>query len=370
MKNSHIARFISQDEVLNQTITKYPKRDGLRNYVLIKGVTVSGGEQVNLAIEYPADQWPTAVARTHSKAAGAISFEPAEGDGIDEGAFTKTWIDEIKGDALSAVKDRSAELESYGLCSGDECVDLAKLSADLDRRHGFDCHAEIILAKGPSSDRRIAGYANTKNIDRYNEIIDPKAFKSSLKRWKKDGVILLDHDSRKPIGFPGPGTKIDKEGLWLDGIIVDDDVDADYAWGKIVKRLKKAFSVGFRILKAEWKKIEGYKDEIRVITDLDLYEVSVVTIPANIQSTFDLVKGIVHGSDLYDPALKSWLLPADHAGTQLLGVHGPQQTEDESREYAHTIDFVRRINRDLESKSKEAELLARLRRLNERFEVR
>lgn len=368
MKNFHTAQvrpidaFKSPDAMEQERFTR-----GDREYTIVQGELKESGQMEIQSVIYPADGWPAALARTHSQSYGAETFRPAENAQKDEAAFTKNWIDEIQEEVLRSVAERDS-IESCSSCNDGSCSDLYRLSQAIEKRGGtIDCSAEIHLAKGPQSERRIAGYANTKNIDRYNEIIDPKAFRSSIKRWKKNGVILLDHDSKKPIGFPGPGTKIDKDGLWLDAIIVEDDPDADYAWGKIVKRLKRAFSVGFRSLADEWRQIEGYKDKIRVITDLDLYEVSVVTIPANIQSTFDLVKGIVHGSDLYDPALKNWL-PVDRVGEQIMRSAFPGFEFDESNRYAHAIEFVRNVNKNFEAHEKQLGLLARLQRLNERIE--
>lgn len=47
---------------------------------------------------------------------------------------------------------------------------------------------------------KIKGFASTPDIDRYNDIVDTKAFDSSIATYMKNPIILLQHDASKPIG--------------------------------------------------------------------------------------------------------------------------------------------------------------------------
>ena len=47
---------------------------------------------------------------------------------------------------------------------------------------------------------KIKGFASTPDIDRYDDIVDTKAFDSSIATYMKNPIILLQHDAMKPIG--------------------------------------------------------------------------------------------------------------------------------------------------------------------------
>ncbi len=162
----------------------------------------------------------------------------------------------------------------------------------------FWCHAEIKAVKdGDSDTRTIEGYASTKNLDRMGDIIEPSAFKSSLKQWVENGNLLLNHDFSLPIGVP-TGAKIDSNGLQIKAELASGVGYVDEAWALIQQNVYRAFSVGFKVNKSE--PIDS-KEEARGlrITDLELFEVSVVSIPANRESLFSVTKGLQHGSDMF-----------------------------------------------------------------------
>ena len=46
----------------------------------------------------------------------------------------------------------------------------------------------------------IEGYASTPDIDRYNSIITTEAIAGGMENYLKNPVILLGHDTDKPIG--------------------------------------------------------------------------------------------------------------------------------------------------------------------------
>ena len=64
---------------------------------------------------------------------------------------------------------------------------------------------------------------------------------------------------------------------------------------KVKEGILSAFSIGFRMLEDE------IVDEIRHITKLELYEVSIVSIPANREALFDISKGLKYGTDIVVP---------------------------------------------------------------------
>ena len=170
----------------------------------------------------------------------------------------------------------------------------------------FECHAEIRDASEKGNTRVVQGYANTKNLDRMNEIVEPHAFRSSLQAWVKDGAILLNHDTDKPLGRPLEGT-IDENGLKIKAEIARDIEYAEDAWKLIKQKVLRAFSIGYKVLKDKVEEVskendpEGVGKRVRRILDLELYEVSVVTIPANRESLFSVTKGLQFGTDMFQP---------------------------------------------------------------------
>lgn len=133
---------------------------------------------------------------------------------------------------------------------------------------------------------KIKGYASTPDVDRYDDIVNPKAFKEAIEGYMKNPVVLLGHDANKVIGQV-VDYSIDGKGLEVTAVLTN---DIDNCFKNIVDKNLRGFSIGF-ICKA-W----GYKDEgskqIREITALDLIEISVVSTPANPSALFTLSKSI------------------------------------------------------------------------------
>jgi len=133
---------------------------------------------------------------------------------------------------------------------------------------------------------KIKGFASTPDIDRYNDIVNPKAFKNAIEGYMNNPVILLQHNSDKPI-WKTVDSKINKKGL---NITVEITNDIDNVFKNIQDWILKGFSIWFIPKKWEYKMV--WEKEIREITELDLIEVSVVSTPANPTSLFSLSKSV------------------------------------------------------------------------------
>lgn len=129
---------------------------------------------------------------------------------------------------------------------------------------------------------KIEGYASTKDRDRYGDEVEPTAFKSSLKNYLANNpAFLLQHRPEKPIGNVVKGN-IDENGLYIKTEVknnIDDCMD------HIVNETLRGFSIGFRVLKAEFVIEYGKEGDVEdwyyKIQDLELLEISLVSIPAN-----------------------------------------------------------------------------------------
>lgn len=138
-----------------------------------------------------------------------------------------------------------------------------------------------------SDDSKITFVASSSNIDRYGDVINQKGW--SLDNYKKNPVVLLNHDSNQlPIG---------KGNVYLrnDQLVIDVQFDTEDTRAKEVKRKAEkgymnAVSVGFRpiesMARADLEKDHPhYGQRGMYYTKQELLEVSIVTIPANGEAT-------------------------------------------------------------------------------------
>jgi HK97 family phage prohead protease len=129
----------------------------------------------------------------------------------------------------------------------------------------------------------ISGYANTTVKDRQGDVIIAEAWtKGGLTNYSKNPIILAYHDHTQPIGR-AKGLFVDSNGL---KIVADISSTAGDVYKLIKEGILKAFSVGFRVKDADYDSAT----DIFVIKDVELYEVSVVSVPANQDSLFDVSK--------------------------------------------------------------------------------
>ena len=137
----------------------------------------------------------------------------------------------------------------------------------------------------PSDDGsvKIRGYASTNDTDRAGDVIEKDAWlKGGLDNFKSNPILLFNHHYDTPIG-KATALEVTEYGLKIEGMI-------SKSAGKIAEMVKEgilgAFSVGFRIKDAD--NIEE-TDGLR-IKDAELFEVSVVSVPANQSAIFSVAK--------------------------------------------------------------------------------
>lgn len=135
------------------------------------------------------------------------------------------------------------------------------------------------------------GYGSVfDTIDSYNDTIVKGAYKQTLKEWKvqkKLPKMLLQHggggffssnaDDMVPIG-KWEEMYEDDHGLFMRGRLFDIDTDrAKSTYAALKEGELDGLSIGFRTLKSKMDEESG----IRTLTEIKLYEVSLVTFPAN-----------------------------------------------------------------------------------------
>jgi HK97 family phage prohead protease len=157
-------------------------------------------------------------------------------------------------------------------------------------------HDDIIIRKmypftlgKAEGERVITGDANVYGIlDSVGDIVEPGAFKNSL---AADDVrhLLWQHDTYEVIG-DGVFAETDTALRLVEGNLYEGVQRAEEAYA-ICKQARRplGLSIGFAITKdGQYTDDEG----VRHITDAKLYEVSLVTFPANSESMVDGVKAV------------------------------------------------------------------------------
>lgn len=145
----------------------------------------------------------------------------------------------------------------------------------------------------------IEGYANTTTKDRVGDVIIEAAWNNGgLDNYKKNPIILAYHNYQKPIGTCTE-LSVDSKGLKIIANISNSAVEVV---NLIKEGILKAFSVGFRVKDAEYDSTT----DIFVVKDLELYEISVVSVPANADSVFSLKKSF-ENTDEYETFKKEFV---------------------------------------------------------------
>lgn len=126
----------------------------------------------------------------------------------------------------------------------------------------------------------ISWYASTKDKDRWWDVVEPKAFASALERYMTNPIVLLQHKTDKPIWIVEEAD-IDDNWLYIKAKISQ---NTDWVIDLIKNWVLRAFSI--------WYSVKDYDTDVReladwtydmtnIIKDLELYEISVVSVPMN-----------------------------------------------------------------------------------------
>ena len=149
-------------------------------------------------------------------------------------------------------------------------------------------HLEI---KEVDDEGRFSGYGSIfGNKDSYGDVVEKGAFANFLIHNRVSSVKLLwQHDSSEPIGVYDQIIEDDR-GLYVSGrLLVKDIARAREAHALLKVGAIEGLSIGFRI-NAGGAAIDN--DGTRHLTDLQLFEISIVTFPANQMAQVSNVKSI------------------------------------------------------------------------------
>lgn len=154
---------------------------------------------------------------------------------------------------------------------------------------------------------QISGYASTVDVDRHGDVVPSSVWERGLENYLKNPVILAYHDHTQPVGRMTEH-KIDERGLWVKAKI---SKAAEKVYQLVKDEVLTAFSIGFRIKDAEYNTAA----EVFVVKELELHEISLVSIPANQNTLFNLSKSFTNDSE-YREYLMQFATPSDSAKGQ------------------------------------------------------
>jgi HK97 family phage prohead protease len=156
---------------------------------------------------------------------------------------------------------------------------------------GRETRAYSLSIKAAGEDGTIEGYGSVfGNVDDWDDIIAAGAFKATIAAHKAAGTMpamLWQHESDEPLGV-WTEMEEDANGLKLKGKLCLDTSKGKEALALLKMGAINGLSVGY--VSKEW----SYNNEtnIRTLTEIDLWEVSLVTFPANKKARVTNVKAV------------------------------------------------------------------------------
>ena len=181
----------------------------------------------------------------------------------------------------------------------------------------------------------IEGYANTTDKDRVGDIVLQEAWtKGGLDNYMLNPIVLAYHDHSKPAGTV-IDHYVDAKGLKVVAKIFK---AAGNVFDFVKDGILRTFSVGFSVKDADYDE----ERDIFFIKDLELFEISVVSVPANAGSVFSVRKSF-EDEDKYTEFRKEFKKMAEEGK----GV----EDEVKTSESISTDEIVKSLEEKLEKQS-------------------
>ena len=154
---------------------------------------------------------------------------------------------------------------------------------------GREVRSFALQIKAAGDDGTVEGYGSVFGVrDNYDDVIAKGAFVQSLKDHKAAGTMpamLWQHDADKPIGIWTEMVE-DEKGLRIKGQLAMETVKGKEAHALLKMGAINGLSIGF--MSKQWA--YDRETEVRTLTEIDLWEVSLVTFPANEKARVTNVK--------------------------------------------------------------------------------
>lgn len=174
----------------------------------------------------------------------------------------------------------------------------------------LDFHFEVKSIHEDEDDKGkgiFTGFASTfDNIDRTDDMIVRGAFEDTLKSLQarqRQIRMFFNHNPNNVIGgFPSEKAFEDEHGLFVQGEINLKTQRGSETFELMKQGVLQDMSIGFVVREEDWK------DGIRIIKQIDLWEISIVTEPANPEAQITDIKSLLPFANLplAQPLDKKW----------------------------------------------------------------
>lgn len=201
-----------------------------------------------------------------------MTFYSKEFDEIELGLI-EVGLKELSKSSISPVEEKKEKTDQELIqLFLDVPFEIKAIEEDEDGNHVFE------------------GYASTfGNVDWHNDIMVQGCFQKSIQQFNMGLVtipVLWQHDYRIPLGIYVKMTE-DSKGLFVRGIMPKSDT---FVSGRVVPQMKVGsvtkMSIGI------WVHDYEIKDDVRYINKAELFEISLVTFPANEEARVTSVKSM------------------------------------------------------------------------------
>lgn len=172
-------------------------------------------------------------------------------------------------------------------------------NTDQSKREIKDIFGDDFEIKVLKEEGQFEGYGSFfDNIDSYNDIVVKGAFVKSLRKLGNP-ALLWQHDSRMPIGVY-KAVKEDETGLYVRGELNLKVQGGIEAYELLKQGAIKGLSIGYSSVLTEYDE----KKQVRTIKEANLYEISIVTFPANSLATVTGVKSLPQNEREFESFLR------------------------------------------------------------------
>lgn len=183
----------------------------------------------------------------------------------------------------------------------------------------------LSLKFAPGDAGTIAGYASVFGppADRHGDVIAPGAFAKSLASGDKP-LMLWSHDLSEPIGT-WTSIKEDSKGLHVTGRLTLETRRGAEAYALLKDGALNGLSIGFRTVAADELPGGG-----RLLTEIELAEISLVTLPSASRARITSVKSAEITPRLLESILREAGIPKRLAASVV--IHGWKGAADNERD--------------------------------------
>lgn len=168
-----------------------------------------------------------------------------------------------------------------------------KVSANMRERRKLDFDLQV---KSLDAAGRFAGYASIFDVvDSQKDIILRGAFAETLKGRISEIKMLWQHQQNEPIGVFERIFE-DARGLYVEGKLLLDVVRAREAYALLKEGVVSGLSIGYSPINYRLHEKTG----VRLLSAVELWEISLVTFPANEAAKITIVKQAIQPMQLVE----------------------------------------------------------------------